>query len=310
MIFQDTHRFPSSKLRIAVIGVGGIGSTYAFQLARQGGHEVTAIARPGSGRLQQLLRDDAIVDKKGQRADVLVAEALDETIPYDLILVTLQAQQVDAVLPGLQRSRAKWIQFMFNNFNPERLRDAIGEDRCSFGMPFVQATVDNAGKLDAKIGVAGQKSKMNDRSCVGVFNAAGLPAVFEPDMLLWLRCHVPLGAAFESICIAGKRRGGGASWRESTAIARGMQEGFTLIQGMGYTLYPAGKARLNASPVWLVAGMLWGMSRIPSFRELLATAVNECRALVDALVASADRANPPAPVKNLQAMKPSGEPQL
>jgi len=71
---------------------------------------VTAIARPGSARLQRLRRDNAIVDNKGLRADVLVAEALDETIPYDLVLVTLQAQQVDKVLSGLQSSHAKWIR--------------------------------------------------------------------------------------------------------------------------------------------------------------------------------------------------------
>ena len=291
MMIQDSNRVPSSRLRIAVIGVGGIGSTFAFQLARQ-------------GRLQQLRRDNAIVDNKGQRADVLVAEALDEGIPYDLILVALQAQQVDGVLSGLQRSRALWIQFMFNNFDPERLRDAVGEHRCSFGMPFVQAIVDGTGKLNAKIGAAGQKSKMNNRNCVDVFNAAGLPAVFEPDMLLWLRCHVPVGAAFESVCVAGMRRGGGATWVKSIAIARGMQEGFALIQRMGYTLYPAGKARLNASPAWLVAGMLWGISRIPSFRELLATGVNECRALVDTLVANASRTSPPASVENIEGMRP------
>jgi 2-dehydropantoate 2-reductase len=138
---------------------------------------------------------------------VYVGELLDEQVPYDLILVTLQVQQVDKVLAGLQRSSAKWIQFIFNNFEPERLRDAVGAERCSFGMPFVQATVDEHGRLNAKIGVAGQKSKMNHLGYVEIFNAAGLPAIFEPDMLLWLRCHVPLAAAFESVCVAGMRRG-------------------------------------------------------------------------------------------------------
>jgi 2-dehydropantoate 2-reductase len=308
MNIAGAHAVSSSKLRIAVIGAGGIGSTFAFQLARQGGHEVTAIARPGSNRLQQLRRDHAIIDVHGNRADVLVAEALDETIPYDLVVVTLQAQQVDQVLAGLQRSVARWIQFMFNNFEPERLRDAVRADRCSFGMPFLQATVDGDGKLKAKIGAGGQKSKMNHRGWVDVFNAAGLPATFEPDMLLWLRCHVPLGAAFESVCVAGMRRGGGASWGESMRIARGMQEGFTLIQRLGYRLYPAGKARLHASPAWMVASMLWLMSHIPSFRELLATGVNECCALVDVLVASASHTDPPASVQNIRAMRPSDRP--
>ncbi len=301
---DNNDHVSTPKLRIAIIGVGGIGSTFAFQLAREGGHEVTAVARPGSDRLQHLRRDNAIVDNKGKRADVLVAETLDETIPYDLVLVTLQAQQVDKVLGGLQRSSAKWIQFMFNNFDPERLRDAIGQGRCSFGMPFVQAAIDDEGKLKAKIGAGGQKSKMNHRGWVEIFNAAGLPATFEPEMLLWLRCHVPLGAAFESVCIAGTRRGGGATWDQALLTARGMQEGFTIIQRLGYQIYPAGKARLHVSPTWMVASMLWFVSRIPSFRELLSTAVNECRALVDVLVESASRIEPTASVIGIRAMKP------
>jgi 2-dehydropantoate 2-reductase len=294
----------SSSLRIAVIGVGGIGSTFAFQLKRQGHHQVTAIARPGSVRLQQLKRDGGVVNIQGELATLLVTDSLDENIPYDLVLVTLQAHQVDAVLPGLQRSAAKWIQFMFNDFEPERLQDAIGMTRCSFGMPFVQGFIDKNGRLNAKIGAGGQKTKMNHQACVDTFNAAGLPAVFETEMLLWLRCHVPLGAAFESVCVAGMKRGGGASWKESMAIARGMQESFTMIEHLGFRLYPPGKARLHACPAWVAACMLWGLSRVTSFRELLATGVNECCALVDVLIANADRVRPPVSIDRIRAMRP------
>jgi len=294
----------SPSLRIAVIGVGSIGSTFVFQLARVGRHDVTAVARPNSRRLEQLQRDDGIVNTKGERAAMRVADRLDENASYDLVIVTLLAHQIDAVLPELQRSAARRVLFMFNNFDPERLRDAIGAARCSFGMPFVQAAVDKDGKLKATIGAAGQKSKINDQECVNVFIAAGLPAVLESNMLLWLRCHVPLCVAFESVSVAGVRRGGGASWGEALVLARGMQESFTLIQRLGYRLYPSGKSRLNASPAWVVAVMLWVMSRIPSFRELLATGMGECCALVDVLVASARRVNPPVSVARIQAMKP------
>ncbi len=230
----------SSPLRIAVIGVGSIGSTFDFQLARTGHHDVTAIARPRSVRLQQLQRDNGIVNTRDERADVRVADTLDEEISYDLVIVTLLAHQVDAVLPALQRSAAKCVQFMFNNFDPERLRDAIGVERCRFGMPFVQASIDQNGQLNATIGAGGQKSKMNDQRWVDLFIAAGLPAVLEPNMLLWLRCHVPLCVGFESVSVAGMRRGGGASWGESMVLARGMQESFRLIQRLGYQLYPLG----------------------------------------------------------------------
>lgn len=123
-------------------------------------------------------------------------------------------------------------------------------------------------------------------------------------MLLWLRCHVPLCIAFESVSVAGVRRNGGASWSEAMVIGRGVKESFTLIRRLGYHLYPAGKARLDACPAFVTASMLWSMSRIPSFRNLLATGINECRALVETLVESAAQATPPISVAKIEAMKP------
>ena len=233
-----------------------------------------------------------------------MADSLDESIAYDLLLVTLLAHQVQAVVPALQRSAAKQILFMFNNFEPEKLRDLFAADRCSFGMPFIQSSLDQHGRLNAKISGAGPKIRISSKQWVDIFTHAGLPAVLEPKMLLWLRCHVPLGAAFESVCVAGERRGGGASWAESLAIARGMQESFTLIQRLGYRLYPSGKALLHTIPAQLVAGMLWLVSRVRSFRELLASGANECRALVDVLVANAPQAEPPVSVNTILGMRP------
>ncbi len=234
-----------------------------------------------------------------------IADRLDEQLAYDLVLVTLPAHQVEALLPALQRAKAKWIQFMFNTFDPERLQAAVGADRCSFGMPFVQGNIDQSGRLNAKIGAGGQKSIMNQQGWCDLFNASGLPAKVEPDMLLWLRCHVPMCIAFESVSVAAVRRGNGASWGEAMAISQGMKESFTLIQRLGYRLYPAGKARLAGSPAFVAASMLWFMSRIPSFRGLLATGLNECRALVDVLALTAGRARPAVSVMRIEAMKPA-----
>ena len=276
-----------------MIGLGGIGSAFASQLARVGLHDVTAVARPGSLRLEQLRRDRGVVDANGRHAPLRTAAQLDEEVPYDLIIVTMPAHRVDAILPELERSRAKHILFMFNNFEPEQLRDALGAGRCSFGMPFIQAFIDGDGRLHATIGAGGQKCKIDSSRWVDVFVASGLPAALEPNMILWLRCHVPLCIAFESVSVAGMRRGGGASWGEAMMLASGVRESFGLIERLGFRLYPAGKAWLNAAPAWLVAGMLWSMSRIRSFRELLATGAEECRSLVDVLLANADGANPP-----------------
>lgn len=296
---------PSPPLRIAIVGAGQIGSAFAFQLARIGGHDVSVVARPNSTRLRQLQSDGAIIDSTGERAVVSVADALDETVPYDLVLVTLLAHQTGAVLPNLQRSAAACVQFMGNTFSPEKLQGAVGAGRCALGMPFVQAMLNPEGRLKITIGAGGQKTIMDQQRWVDIFNSAGLPTTLEPNMPLWLRCHAPLCVAFESVSVAGLRRGGGASWGEALVLARGMQASFKLIEALGYDLYPRTKRRMARSPAAALAAMLWFMSRIRSFRELLATGKAECCALVDDMVVAASYAKKPVPVAAIAAMKPA-----
>ena len=194
---------------------------------------------------------------------------------------------------------------MFNTFDPERLQEAVGAERCAFGMNFIQATLDGDGKLKATIGASGEKTLMNQQRWVDVFNVAGLPATVERDMPLWLRCHVPLCVAFESVSVAGVRRGGGASWGEALVLARGIHASFGLIRALGHPIYPRTKKLMDHSPASMVAAMLWSMSRVQSFRELLATGEAECIALVDAMASAAPLAREPVAVTDIQAMKPS-----
>ena len=55
--------------------------------------------------------------------------------------------------------------------------------------------------------------------------------------------------------------------------------------------------------------MLWFVSRITAFRELLATGVNECRVLIDVVAAAAAEAKPslPVAVAAILAMKPTDD---
>ena len=296
-----------SPLSIAVIGAGKIGSTFAYQLARAG-HNVTVIARPDSLRLEQLQRDQGIILKTGERAEVRVADKLDEEAAYNLVVVSMPAHQVDAVLPALQRSNAEWIQFMFLTFEPERLRDAIGGHRCSFGMPEVMAMTDSEGRIKPTI-ISSMKTKHGDQRWAELFRSAGVPSAFEPEMALWLRCEAPLTVASQSIAVAGQRRGGGATWAEAKAVARGLHGGFAIVKGLGYRLYPSTKSTMYSVPNFLIAFPLWVLSRIPAMRENLATGLNECRALIDTIVAAAAKAKPPLPeaAKALLAIKPTAE---
>ena len=297
---------PSSKpvLTIAVVGVGAIGSSFAYHLARAG-HDVTAIARPGSARLLQLQRDGGVVLGSGEQAAMRVADRLDEDVAYDLVLVTMLAHQIDAVLPALARSNAAALQFMFNNFEPERLSQVVGANRCSFGMPFVMSTLDSDGRLETRAN-PGQKTLHGDARWAALFTAAGMASTFEPEMRLWLRCHAPICIAMESICVAGQRRGGGASWREALTVARGLRSGFAIIRALGDSLYPPSKATLASCPAPVLACMLWLASRVPSFRRLLSQGLLECRALADVIASAANASKPPLVglAANVLAMKP------
>ncbi len=135
-------------MKIAIVGTGSIGSTFAFQLARSA-HDVTVIAR--GERLEQLQAERAIVTVSGERATVSVSAALDPATDYDLVLVTVLAPQVDSVLPSLQASAAKTVMFMFNTFESlDLLRNAVGKERFAFGFPAILASLPG-GKLKFRV---------------------------------------------------------------------------------------------------------------------------------------------------------------
>ena len=119
-----------------------------------------------------------------------VADKLNEEAAYNLVVVTTPAHQVDVVLPVLHRSKTQWVQFMFVTFEPERLRDAIGSHRCSFGMPAVMATMDSEGRIKPTI-ISSLKILHGDQRWAELFSSAGIPSAFEPEMALWLRCEAP-----------------------------------------------------------------------------------------------------------------------
>ncbi len=278
---------PVEPLRVAIVGGGRIGSALAFQLKKKGGHEVTVVARPGSPRLQRLESDGAIVDVKGERAQVRVADHLAADAAYDLVIVTLMAHQIEPILPDLRRSAATNVLFMFNTFEPERWADAVGPDRCAFGMPFLQSNLDHEGRLRSVIGAGGQKTLVSAQRWADVFNAAGIPARLEPQMQLWLRCHAPMCVAFESVSVTGERRGKGAPWSDALRLSRGVHASFALIKSLGYPIYPSAKRRIDTSPAWVMAAVLWSLSRVRSFRSLLASGETECRALISVMATAA-----------------------
>jgi 2-dehydropantoate 2-reductase len=273
----------SSVLSIAVIGAGRIGTAFAYQL-RRAGHDVTIVARPDSVRLAQLQRDHGVVLTTGERAGTTVADHLDEQTPFDLVIVTVLAHQVGALLPALQRSQARCVHFMFVTPEAGRLRSAVGARRATFGMAAVLATLDGDGKLGLTIPKT--KAMHGDQRWVDLFEAAGMPSSLEEDMGRWLRSQTPLTIAMESVAVAGMRHKRGATWAEAKTGAKGLRAGFSILRGHGETPYPGSKNQISRAPRFLLTLILWGVSR-SRFRETVGNSSEECRGLIGLLAGEA-----------------------
>jgi 2-dehydropantoate 2-reductase len=276
-------------LRIAIVGAGAVGSAFAFQLARAG-HRVTVVAR--GKRLEQLRRDGAIVTTTAERAPVQVSAALDPTIDFDLVLVTVLASHVDALLPALAASAAKTVMFMFNYFAPlSRLRSAVGPSRFAFGFPAVLARLEE-GRLTSQFYGRGIRTTVTDPAWVKVFTDAGARSVVHGDMESWLHGHVALMVPLMIAAAIAHTRGAGVSWRQASDLARALDEGFRLVRELGHVITPAPIAVLSRMPVLVMALFIWTISKLDSVRQIGAGGAGEARTLIDAMTAVARNHTP------------------
>ena len=283
-------------MKIAIIGLGAIGSTFAFHLARAG-HDVTAIAR--NTRLAQLEKERAIVTTAGERAPLTVSAALDTSIAWDLVLVTVLDFQVDALLPVLRESAAKQVMFMFNTFASfDRLRDAVGAQRFAFGFPAILAELKD-GKLEAHIVRWGMITPVTDPAWAETFSQAGIPTETRTDMPDWLRTHAALVVPVMLAAHQAHVRGRGLSWDESRTLAAGLTEGLDLVRSLGHPLSPPGVAAMARLPAPALTLALWLFSRNPKVDTLGAQGLREARALLEDMISSA-----PERTSRLQTLRP------
>ncbi len=281
-------------MRIAIVGPGAIGSTFALLLSRAG-HEVTVVAR--GARLAFLEREQAIVRKDGERAKVAVSAALDERIEWDLVLVTVLAPQVSAVLPALKASAAKRVMFMFNTFERiEPLRDAVGAQRFSFGFPAGVFCLLEEGKIDPQVRSG---TTVDEARFAKLFTDAGVPTVVEHDMQSWLRTHAAMVIPLMSIGVLVRARGAGVSWREAGTYARAFAVGMRIVTAMGNVLLPSSVASMAKLPKFLMTAMLWALSRTKTLRDLGALGAAEPRMLIDMVSAASPEMAAP-----LRAIRP------
>lgn len=270
-------------MNILVIGPGRIGSAFAFHLSLAG-HDVSVLAR--GARLETLRRVGAIVATDGRRASIRVLETFDPATPYDLVLVTVLARQVDALLPSLAASTAKSVLFMFNTFDTtRRWREAVGAERFAFGFPNMIAFLEDD-KLRNVVNGPGMVTTLTSPRWAAVFKQAGLPTELESDIDGWLRSHV---AFVVPLMVAAQwtwQRRESLSWAEARRLARALREGMALVRSLGHAIQPRYVAFLAGLPAPMLTGLLWAFGRTAAIRDMGAFGPAEVRSLIDSMAAA------------------------
>lgn len=270
--------------KIAIIGAGGIGSTFAVQLSKAG-HEVTVVAR--GKRLQQLQEQGGLLVANGEIVRVGVSEALDQRAPWDLVLVSVLAHQTPPLMAALANSAAKHVMFMFNTFEPlQTLQAAVGEARFAFGFPAIMARIDAQGRLHSSIQRHGLQTTVTHEAFAQLFTAAGIPAVVSTQMESWLRSHAAAVVPFMFASSVAQTRSAGITWREAVDLADAMNEGFELVRKLGFEVVPSAHSVIGRLPPAAKAALLWSATRNEAVRANGAAGLAEARHLVAAMLAS------------------------
>lgn len=283
-------------MKIAIYGAGRIGTMFAFHLA-QAGHELTLIAR--GARLEELKRVPVIEMVDGRKIGVNVSAELDAATPWDLVLVTTLAHQVDDTLPALKACAAKKVMFMFNTVEShEKLRVAVGPARFEFSFPTVIAFLEN-GKLRGTVNGPGNGTTTTSAEWAAIFNAAKIPTEVVPDMESFLRSHAAFVIPMMAIGNTVSARGRALSWSEAWRYTRMLDEAFAIVRSLGNAITPGFVVVLSKLPSLFVACVFWAASRAAAVRDLGKMGPVEVRALIDGFVKLA-----PAQSLELKALRP------
>ncbi|WP_394276297.1 ketopantoate reductase family protein [Luteococcus sp.] len=214
-------------MKVLVVGAGVLGSLHAVRL-HDAGHDVSLLAR---GSRLAALRSKGLLIARGdgpvRRVALPVVSEVEDV--YELVVVAVRAQDMEAALAGLRTLAADVLTLGNWAGSPQALELALGRDLL-LAFPMAGGVMDQGvirwtaplklGRLAAMpVGESGWGSSVRAERIVDVFNSAGFPAQVQQDMPGWLRTHAilvaPLGLAVD-------RAGGAAELAADAGAVRGV----------------------------------------------------------------------------------------
>ncbi len=251
-------------MNIIIIGAGSIGGAVASQLL-EAGHDVKIVAR--NKRFIQLQQQGMLFKKlslnpfakiKTQHFKVDVVPELLQSMPADVIILTVQRHHLGTLLPALEAHPCSKIVCMFNYAGDfSDLRQKFGE-RLFWAFPAMLAGFDPDSGVShhfilpralsfLQITTIGNIQPTSSRqiiatrqALVDLFNQAGIASKGVEHMEAWLKTH---SALMLPLIANGVRKlkmnqSFTLSWSDSNIIAGAIVEGFQLLHQAHITPTP------------------------------------------------------------------------
>jgi 2-dehydropantoate 2-reductase len=185
-------------MRILVLGAGVIGSVYAGKLL-EAGHRVVLLAR-GRRLIDLQATGLALENSQTRERRDLTLPVVDSPEPderYDLVLVTVRAEQLAATLPVLTSMTDGSDVLFFGNIagHGAALIDALGQ-RAIFGFPAAGGIRDGAviryaliGRQKTTIGEPSGTTSRRVQRLQAMFSEAGFRTTISAHVDAWLLGH-------------------------------------------------------------------------------------------------------------------------
>jgi len=277
-------------MNILVYGAGVLGSYLAHVLIR-GGHDVTVLAR---GRRAEELEQNGIVIRHYFQLTttvdpVRVIRSLAVEDRYDLIFVVMTYADFPAVLPALAANDSRHIVLVGNNADARTMLDRLqalspAAKQVAFGFQLSGGRREQGRIVCVRGGghmvLGGLDSPLPFRPLLEqAFAPTRYQLTFHPDIDAWLKNHIiPILSLNAALFVKNGQPQALAQdkqlLRQAVAAA---SEGFDVLEALGYTLTPAGQAKLFRKQKRLAYWLLRLYHRMPvakridgSFEELAA----------------------------------------
>jgi 2-dehydropantoate 2-reductase len=239
-------------MKLLIYGAGVLGSLYAARL-QAAGQTVMLLAR--GQRLADLRAHGIVLEdaRTGQRTTthIDVVEQLAPEDVYDVIIVLMRRNQVDAILPALAANQhTPTVLFMTNNASgtPAYVA-ALGAERVLLGFPgaggvragaMVRVYVAPRGTQPTTVGELDGTNTPRLQQIARMFEQAEFPVAMSRNMDAWLKTHVALVSPIaNALYLAGGDNYRLARTRDGLVLLiRAIREGFRVLRAHGMAITP------------------------------------------------------------------------